>query len=256
MKHFVAIFFLGSMAVGCSNTSTEADKDGQTSANSMSELETDQVTLKSKLGQRKKAFSGKADSTKKRVYAEGIESVRTSGILDSAIQVGDRAPEFTLYNAVGEKRSLSDYLKTGPVVLTWYRGGWCPYCNLTLRYLQKELPKFKAEGANLIALTPELPDKSLNTKEKNELAFEVLSDTGNHVANEYGIVFKLTPEVAKYYNDGFGLSDYNGNTSNELPLAATYVIDTNGKVIYSFLDADYRNRAEPSEITAVLKKNE
>lgn len=92
----------------------------------------------------------------------------------------------------------------------------------------------------------------MDTAEKQELEFEVLSDLNNGVARKYGVVFKPTDEVAAIYEEKFGLSDYNGNQSAELPLAATYVIDTDGEIVYAFLDADYRNRAEPSEITAVL----
>ena len=118
------------------------------------------------------------------------------------------------------------------MVLTWYRGGWCPYCNLTLHQLQVELPEFEANGAHLIALTPELPDKSLSTSEKHNLKFEVLSDIGNEIAKEYGIVYKLTNDVANAYNKSFGIEEYNGDGSNELPLAATYIIDEYGKIVY------------------------
>lgn len=217
-------------------------------------MENDQQSLKALLDEKKNAFEQKADDAKKKDYREGIEAVRQSGILESAYNVGDTAPNFRLKNAIGEMVELKDMLQKGPVVLTWYRGGWCPYCNITLHQLQEELPNFKANGANLIALTPELPDKSMSTSEKHNLEFEVLSDVGNKVAREYGIVFKLIDKVAERYNASFGLADYNGNDSNELPLAATYVIAQDGKIIYAFLDADYRNRAEPSEITNILKK--
>jgi len=139
--------------------------------------------------------------------------VRVSGITTSAKQVGDVAPDFNLYNAESKLVSLSDILKEGPVILNWYRGGWCPYCNMTLQALQQELANYQSLGAQLIAITPELPDNSLTTKEKNELQFEV----------------------------------------NELPLAATYLIDKAGVIQYAFLDHDYRNRPEPSEITQILR---
>jgi len=213
-----------------------------------------QESLKSQLDERKEKFGKKADPQKRKAYKEGIASVEKSGIVEKAMQVGDTAPNFVLNNALGEAVELNEYLKKGKVILTWYRGGWCPYCNLTLNQMQKELPNFLANGANLIALTPELPDKSLDTKEKNALKFEVLSDVGNKIAKEYGIVFKLTDAVAKAYDKSFGMNDYNGDESNELPLAATYIIDQDGKIIYAFLDADYRNRAEPSELTAILKQ--
>ncbi|MBU2929371.1 peroxiredoxin-like family protein [Winogradskyella psychrotolerans] len=212
------------------------------------------TSLKSKLEAKKAEFELNADATKKSIYKAGFEDVNTSNILKNAKKVGDQAPNFTLTNALGKPVELQDYLKKGPVVLTWYRGGWCPYCNLTLNQLQQELPNFKANGANLIALTPELPDQSISTSEKNNLQFEVLSDIGNKIAKDYGIVFKLTDDVAEIYNTSFGLNEHNGDASNELPLAATYIINEKGKIDYAYLNTDYRNRAEPSEITAFFKR--
>jgi len=212
------------------------------------------VSLKSKLNELKNSFNAKTPEEVKTVYEVGVKLVEESGIIARAKQVGDDAFDFKLSNANSEMVSLNNFLKKGPVVLTWYRGGWCPYCNLTLLALRKELPNFKNAGATLLALTPELPDRSMSTAEKYSLKFEVLSDIDNNVARKYGIVFKLSEDVAKIYDKKFGLSEYNGNDDDELPLAATYVINRNGKIIYAFLDADYRNRAEPSEITAVLKK--
>ncbi len=211
-------------------------------------------TLKSLLDEKKSNFELNADEKTKKVYKEGIDAVRNSGVLENAKQEGQTAPDFELKNALGNRVKLSEYLKKGPVILTWYRGGWCPYCNLTLHQLQEELPNFKANGANLIALTPELPDSSISTSEKHHLGFEVLSDIGNEVARKYGVVFKLTPEVAEIYNKKFGLENYNGDDSSELPLAATYIINREGKIIYAFLDADYRKRAEPSELSHILER--
>lgn len=234
---FLVVTFLSS---SCKNNQPKAVK---------SEIKIE--SLKSVLEKKQLKFIQKASDETKKIYGEGITQVKLSGITVSAKQVGDVAPNFELKNAVGKIVSLQSYLAKGPVVLTWYRGGWCPYCNLTLQYLQHELPNFKLNGANLIALTPELPDNSMNTVEKNNLEFEVLSDIGNKVAKEYGIVFKLTDAIIKKYNGR--LEKFNGDDSNELPLAATYIINTDGKIVYAFLDADYRNRAEPFEITAQLK---
>ncbi|MFB9052540.1 peroxiredoxin-like family protein [Formosa undariae] len=210
-------------------------------------------TLKSQLDAKKDDFEAHAPVDKKQDYAEGLEAVEKSGVIKKAKQVGDQAPEFTLKNAIGNDVTLSEYLKKGPVVLTWYRGGWCPYCNLTLQRLQQELGNIQAEGANLLALSPELPDNSLNTTEKNDLKFEVLSDVGNQVGKAYGIIFKLTAAVANRYQDGFNLHGFNGDESNELPLAATYIINQNGEINYAFLEVDYRKRAEPADIIDALK---
>ena len=162
--------------------------------------------------------------------------------------------DFTFPNASGKSVNLYELLEQGPVVLTWYRGGWCPYCNLALRALQACLPNINEYGASLVALTPELPDKSLTTKEKHSLDFEVLTDRGNEVARDYGLVFRVSPEVMFYYNQGFDMGEFNGNSSDELPLAASYIIDSQGVVQYAYLDADYRNRAEPEELLARLQE--
>ena len=211
------------------------------------------ATLSAQLAAYKEKFLQKADQRKIDVYEEGIQDVINKGLVASAVQAGDAFVDFTLNNATGASITASELLKAGPLVLTWYRGGWCPYCNLTLRALQQVLPEIKALGANLVALTPELPDNSLKTSEKHALEFEVLTDQDNQVAKAYGLVFKLTPETAEYYKAAFDLEVYNGNDTDELPLAATYVINTDGKVSYAFLNADYRERAEPAEVLEALK---
>lgn len=251
IKSLVFIIFSG-LLVSCMNINQDESKEN-VRKEEVNMKKNDDTSLQSKLDERKSNFALNADDNKIKAYKEGIESIENSGIVSSAKQVGDTAPLFTLNNALGNPVSLSDYLKKGTVVLTWYRGNWCPYCNLTLSALQNELSNFKANGANLIALTPELPDESISTSEKHNLQFEVLSDIGNKIAKEYGIVFQLTDEVAGMYNQSFELNNHNGDDSNELPLAATYIIDQNGKILYAFLDADYRNRAEPSELTEFLK---
>ncbi len=211
-------------------------------------------TLDSLLAIRRSEFVKSKPKAIADLYDEGITTVANSGILEKALNIGDKAPDFSLINQKGETLTLSDELKKGPVILTWYRGGWCPYCNINLHHLQERLPDFHKAGASLLALTPELPDKSLSTSEKHNLEFEVLSDVGNTVAKEYGVVFQLMKEVADVYQKGFDLHSYNGDESNELPLAATYVIDKNGIIQYAFLDADYRKRAEPDAIISALEK--
>lgn len=216
------------------------------------DTENNTIGLQATLDNAKNAWEDKAPEQIKEIYAEGIADVTRQNIIAEAKKNDDVAPDFILTNATGEQVQLSEYLKKGPVVLTWYRGGWCPYCNMTLHYLQEQLPNIQLRGANLLALTPELPDKSMSTAEKHQLQFEVLSDVGNTVAKEYGIVFKLTDDVADSYQKGFDLHGYNGDESDELPLAATYVIGQDGRIVYAFLDAEYRNRAEAEPILKAL----
>ncbi|QEN06720.1 AhpC/TSA family protein [Oceanispirochaeta crateris] len=207
------------------------------------------------LNKQKSEFASKAPADKKKIYGDGLQSLVDQHIAENALQLGDTAVDFTLKNATGSEVTLYEELKKGPVVLIWYRGGWCPYCNLTLRHMQASLSEIKKYGATLMALTPELPDKTMSTQEKHNLEFEVLSDNDNSIARKYKIFFKLTDAVAKVYEESFGLSQYNGNSKGELPLAVTYIIDSDKTIKYAFLDADYRNRAEPSDIVDFLKKN-
>jgi redoxin len=171
-----------------------------------------------------------------------------------ALKVGDKAPQFTLKNALGKKVKLSTLLKNGNVVLTWYRGGWCPYCNRALQGWQEALAEIKAQGATFVALTPELPDYSLSTKEKHQLTFEILTDLNNEVANRYGLVFTLDENTAVRYEKGFGLSAYNGNHLNQLPMPATYIINQKGVIVYAFVNADYTQRANTEEVIKKLKE--
>lgn len=212
------------------------------------------TTLASELEARKASFEERASNELKTLYDDGLQAVVDAGVVENARNVGDEAPGFTLQNQEAQEVSLSELLAEGPVVLLWYRGGWCPYCNLTLAAYQQRLDDIRRLGGTLVALTPELPDKSLSTAEKGDLGFQVLSDVGNSVARDYGVVFNLTEGVKANYEKNFGLSDFNGDDSGELPLAATYVIDRDGEIRWAFVDADYRNRAEPADVIRALEE--
>ncbi|MGL5617208.1 MAG: peroxiredoxin-like family protein [Sarcina sp.] len=137
-------------------------------------------------------------------------------------------------------------LKKGPLVINFYRGGWCPYCNLELRAYMEVLDEIKKLGANLIAISPEIPDQSLNTIEKNQLEFLVLSDIDNKVAKEFGLVFKISNELNELYKSfGINLEESQGKKSLELPMAATYVVSREGKIVKAFVKEDYKERLDP-----------
>jgi peroxiredoxin len=170
----------------------------------------------------------------------------------TALNVGDKAPDFKLKDQKGADVTLSQLLKNGPVILTWYRGGWCPNCNIALKDLQGGLPSFTAAGATLVAISPELPDNSLSTSEKHALTFPVLSDVGLKVADAYGISYTLDEATSTRYNAGFGLNTWNGDTSNRLPLPVTYVVDREGVIVYRFIDTDIRKRAPHADILKAL----
>jgi peroxiredoxin len=200
-----------------------------------------------------KDIATKAPAERLKAYEEGVEAVKKSGVLVKALKVGDKAPDFELTNATGKAVKLSALLENGPVVVTWYRGAWCPYCNIALKGFQKVLPEIKAEGASLVAISPQTPDNSLSTVEKDGLGFEVLSDKGNKTARAYGVAYKVPAVVAAQMKGRLDLAKYNGDSSDELPLGATYLIDKGGVIRYAFVDGDYRKRAEPSAVVAALK---
>lgn len=210
-------------------------------------------TLQGQLDERKAQWASKASAENQRTYEEGIAAIQEAGVIESAKNVGDRAPGFTLPDAVGKEVALDSLLKDGPVIVVFYRGAWCPYCNLTLAAWQEQLDQVHALGAQLVAISPQLPDYSLTSQEKNGLEFPVLSDVGNRVADRFGIVSQVTPEVLALWEGRIDLKAHNGEGSGKLPLAATYVIDTDRTIHYAHLDAEYRNRAEPSEVIDALR---
>ena len=191
---------------------------------------------------------------KRLTIERAAQQLEASGIGQGAIREGDTAPDFTLADARGKSVRLQDALNDGPVVVSFYRGGWCPYCNVELRGLQRALPEIQAAGASLLAISPELPDNALTTEQKNGLSFAVLSDVGNVVAKSFGIVYTLPDELlAVYAASKHDLREINGEQgSKELPLPATFVLDRHGVVRLAYVDGDYTTRLDPDAIVEAL----
>ena len=211
------------------------------------------MSLREEIQQQREQTLAKAPQDVIDVLMGITQDLKQTGIENKALGVGDKAIDFSLPNIQGEQVNLQQILNKGPVVLNIYRGGWCPYCNLELHALQRSLPEFEAAGAQLIAVAPQLPDKSIESAEKHKLTFEVLSDVGNKISRQYGLVFTL-PEALRPIYEMFNLDipGYNGDESFELPMPATYVINTNGEIVHAFVDADYTQRMEPADIIEVL----
>ncbi|MFZ0370809.1 MAG: peroxiredoxin-like family protein [Halobacillus sp.] len=168
---------------------------------------------------------------------------------------GKKAPNFNLPDAKGNSIELYKQLEEGPVILTFYRGGWCPYCNMELRAYQEILGDIHDSGGELIAISPEQPDHSLSTTEKNDLQFHVVSDVGNETANQYNLVYQLPDYLVDVYKEkGLRVDEHNGDETWTLPVSATYVIDQDGTIVYEYTKEDYKDRAEPSEVLEQLKK--
>ena len=197
----------------------------------------------------------KMPPTAKAILQTSLRELLASGLAEKALQVGQKVPDGVLPNAFGQKIAIQDLYAQGPLVISFYRGSWCPYCNLELRAQQAILPELQALGAQLVAISPELPDHSLDLKEKLALEFEVLSDSENAYARSLGLVFEVNPDLQSLYRGllNLSLTQHNGSEKAELPIPATYVINRSGKVMLAHIQADYTQRMEPESILKVLR---
>ncbi len=189
------------------------------------------------------------------VIDSSIADLSATGIRDRVLKIGDAAPGFALPNALGSTVSRADLLARGPLVVKFYRGAWCSYCNVEVRALMGVLDEIRGLGAEMVAITPEVPDQMVTMQEKHDLAFEVLSDVGNTVARQYGLVWQLPERVRGFYAKiGLDLERSNGDDSWELPIPGNFVLAPDGTVLDVFADPDYRVRQEPADVVAVLRK--
>jgi peroxiredoxin len=217
--------------------------------------EGDDMSLEDELAAQRRRAWEKRSPEERKVRARAVQEVDEAGIPAGALAVGERVASFTLPDALGREVAIAELLEAGPVVISFYRGGWCPYCNLELRAIQEKLPELQDLGATLVAISPELPDRSLSTVEKNELSFPVLSDAGNRVAREFKLVHRIAPEVVAYQlGNGNDVAAFNGADVAEVPLPATYVVNQAGMVEYAFVSADYTRRSDPDEVIAAVRK--
>jgi len=172
---------------------------------------------------------------------------------ETALKQGDQAIDGELVDSNGDKVQLSKLWEQGPLVVVWYRGGWCPLCQRHLSAIQQVLPEIKAAGGRVVAISPEVPKKSEATAKQNQLDYQVLSDQGNQLGHKYGVTFTLPTETATKYQEMFDLAAYNGDDSMQLPVPAAYVISPQGEITYAFVNADYRERAKPDDLLQAIK---
>ncbi len=211
------------------------------------------MSLQAELDTRRAEWEARVGADTARMIADDIEALRLTGIVQRAAKPGDAFPAAKLLDAHGAPFDLAALLARQPAIVTFYRGGWCPYCNLELRAFQKALPQIEAAGAALVAVTMELPDHSLSTVEKNDLAFPVLSDPGGALAAALGIRFTLSETVRPFYEKaGHALPDRHGDGAWTLPLPATFVVARGGAIRAAFVEPDYRRRTDPAAALAML----
>jgi peroxiredoxin len=179
-----------------------------------------------------------------------------SGAAKRALKVGDKAPAFTLKDPEGKAVSLAELLANGPLVLTFYRGVWCPYCNADLQALQATLPELEKYGVKLVAISPQTAPNSRRSQRENKLTFAILSDPGNEVAAAFGLRFKLPDYLADLYKNVFknDLAVVNGDQSWTLPMPARFVIAQDGTILYAEVNPDYTRRPDPEELVPALQK--
>jgi peroxiredoxin len=214
------------------------------------------MSLKEQLAECRAGWYRRVPPERQAIVQRHIDQLRKGAIAHTMLKVGDRAPPIVLKNAKGDTVDVGTLLKEGPVTVTFYRGGWCPYCNLELKAYQEILPQIVAAGASLVAISPEKPDDTLSTAEKNALAFEVLSDVGQKVGRAFGLVYEFSDELRTAYQ-GFNLDiPLRNGTPGEwaLPVSATYIIDRNSVIIYAYTDPDYRDRADPRDVLKALTR--
>jgi peroxiredoxin len=212
------------------------------------------ATIREQSGQLKAAAAERLPAEVIEVFDRSIENLLDQGIPAEAVKAGDHLEPFTLDDATGTAVSLDQLVEDGPAVIVFYRGGWCPYCNLALRTYQRELlPELDAFGARLVAISPQSPDQSLSTAEKAELAFTVLSDPGSRVAASIGIAFQQADDVlAAQRQLGLDLTQVNAERSTQLPRPTVLIVDQDRTVRFVDVQPDYTARTEVADILAAL----
>jgi peroxiredoxin len=183
------------------------------------------------------------------------QTLLDSGQADHALRAGDTAPDSTLQDADGITVNSRELLTRGPLVATFYRGIWCPYCNFDLQALEEVRPEIEVRGASLVAISPQTPANSRKSQRDNKLDFPILSDPGAAVADKFGLRFSLPADLIEVYRQfGADLTEVNGDPSGVLPMPARYVIGTDGVIAYAEVNPDYTRRPDPSELLPVLDR--
>ncbi|MGA7195917.1 MAG: peroxiredoxin-like family protein [Roseiarcus sp.] len=214
------------------------------------------MSLQDKLDTFKADFEGnKAPPEVVAIMRKATADLIASGRAEKALKAGMRAPEFALPDAHGQVVPSSELLQKGPLVVTFYRGVWCPYCNMDLQAIEAAANDIRALGASLVAISPQTAPNRRKSERENALSFPILSDHGNALANEFGLRFRLPDDLITVYK-GFGndLAIGNGEDSWTLPMPARYVIRTDGVIVYAEVNADYTRRPDPSELLPVLSR--
>lgn len=212
------------------------------------------MSLFEEIKQMQEEFISNAPDEVLKIMQEATQKLQDSGLALKSLKEGDKMPYFTLPNAQGKMISSQTLLKNGPLVINFYRGGWCPYCNLELQAFADAYTDVKNLGAELVSISPNVPEQSLVSIEQHSLGFEVLSDKSNLLAKQCNLVYELDHSLRPLYKEfGIDIPAFNADNSFTLPIPATYVVDRDGIIKMAFVDADYTKRLEPSEVITALR---
>ncbi len=188
---------------------------------------------------------------------DGIEEIALSDLNNGAAKVGEKINNAILIDINGDEKQISDFMQHDYVVLNFYRGGWCPYCNMELRAYEQLVTKFNDLNTSVVAISAEIPDNNTRTFDKNNLSFPVLSDVDAGFMKSLGIVFALNDDLKREYaNFGIDLKEFHGNLNFELPVPGVYIINRNFEVVFRHLEENYMTRIEPNEVLSFLKQEE
>jgi peroxiredoxin len=211
------------------------------------------LTLHDQLEELTAKLRGLVSAERLAIIDRAVEELQSSGVAGHALKEGDQAPAFELPDGDGLIWRSTDLLQRGPLVLVFYRGRWCAYCNAQLQALQEVHSQIAATGASLVAVSPQTQKHSYMTRDMHILKFPVLSDQGNAVAKKFGLVYRLSAEMQSLYESIYTkLPGYNGDKSWELPLAATYIVQPDGKIKLARVNVDWRQRPEPGDVSKNL----
>lgn len=212
------------------------------------------MNLQSQLDATTNFFADQLSVEQNKVFDDVIEAALQNHIEENAPKIGQFLADFELPAADGSTFRLSEKLKEGPLIISFYRGSWCPYCNLELKAYQDILPEIKQRSGNLVAISPEFPERAQETITKEGIGFDVLTDQDNQLSEKLGLLFHHSVEVVDLIkNLGFDLEFWHGKGNTlVIPIPATLVVNEDGTIIYSYVNPNYRFRAEPNEVIRVL----
>jgi peroxiredoxin len=212
-------------------------------------------TLREELAERKRLMELYVPAETRAVNERATEELRSSGIADRGLKVGEQAPAFTLLDQNGKSTNSAELLAKGPLVIAFLRGRWCPFCCAEAEALNRMLPEFERAGASLVAVSPQSANQAYFMHDQHRLRFPLLVDAGNKVARHFGLVYRVPEYQEKLFSSVFiNLPHINGDSSWELPLPATYVIGREGTVQYAWINANYTERAEPSDVLHFVRE--